>query len=130
MKKNELSLGYRLNNPFNIRFNPNNRWIGQLRPVRGFCHFESIVYGVRAFAILYRTYINKYHVTVKQFISRYAPASENNTEAYVRTVCRLTGFASDYRLTTADLVQFGSAVLQVEQGSARADVVALLQLFL
>ena len=129
MKKNELSLGYRLNNPFNIRYNLFNEWVGQLKPYRGFCHFESIKYGVRAFAILFRTYINKYHVTVVQFVSRYAPSKENDTAAYVRTVCRLTGFAPDDHLTSFDLVRFGSAVLQVEQGSARADVVALLKLY-
>ena len=129
MKKNEVSLGYRLNNPFNIRFNQLNEWIGQAKPVHGFCNFESLIYGVRAFAILYRTYINKYHVSIRQFVYRYAPPSENNTQAYLRSVCRLTGFASDYRLTPSDLVRFGAAILQVEQGSARADVVALLKLY-
>lgn len=126
MKKNNVSLGYRLNNPFNIRYNVFNHWVGQLNPVHGFCNFKSLYYGVRAFAVLYCTYIDKYHVTVRQFISRYSPPKENNTEAYIRTVCRLTHLAADYRLTSADLVLFGAAVLQVEQGSARADVVALL----
>ena len=129
MTKKSSSLGYRLNNPFNIRYNPNNKWVGQLSPVNGFCRFLSLIYGVRAFAFLYRTYINKYHVSVRQFVSRYAPAQENDTAAYVRTVCRLTGFAPDYFLTSADLVRFGSAVLQVEQGFARADIVSLLMLY-
>lgn len=129
MRKNKVSLGYRLNNPFNIRYNRFNKWVGQIGCYHGFCHFESIFYGVRAFVFLYRTYINKYHVTVKQFISRYAPATENNTEAYVRTVCRLTRLAPDYRLTPSDLVLFGTAVLQVEQGFAPVDVVLLLKLY-
>lgn len=129
LKQNELSLGYKLNNPFNIRFNVFNEWVGQLRPFHGFCHFESLKYGVRAFALLYRTYIYKYHVTVRQFVSRYAPPSENNTHTYLRTVCRLTGFVPSHLLTSADLVRFGAAVLQVEQGSARADVIALLKLY-
>lgn len=128
-KKNRVSLGFRINNPFNIRYSRFNHWLGQIGSVDGFARFISLPYGVRAFVILYRTYINKYHVTVRQFISRYAPASENNTQAYIRTVCRLTGFDPDYRLTTRDLSSFGSAVLHVEQGFVRADVVSLLSLY-
>ena len=63
MKKNKVtlvSLGYRLNNPFNIRYNLLNEWVGQTKPICGFCSFISLKYGVRAFAILYRTYINNY----------------------------------------------------------------------
>ena len=129
MKKSDLSLGYRLNNPFNIRYNPNNRWIGQANPVCGFCSFYTLKYGVRAFVLLYRTYINKYRVSVQEFVYRYAPPTENFTAAYLHAVCCLTGFAPDDHLTSADLVRFGSAVLQVEQGSARADVVALLKFY-
>lgn len=129
MKKNKVSLGYRINNPFNIRYNRFNHWQGQFGSVNGFVRFKSLSYGVRAFAILFRTYINKYHVTVKQFVYRYAPATENNTEAYVRTVCRLTRLAPDYRLTLSDLVLFGTAILQVEQGFAPVDVVLLLKLY-
>ena len=116
-----------MKNPFNIRYTSYNKWVGQLNPVNGFCRFASLSYGVRAFAILYRTYINKYHVTVLEFVSRYAPQTENDTEAYVRTVCRLTGFAPGYRLTPTDLVLFGAAVHQVEQGFVRADIVELLK---
>lgn len=129
MKKNELSLGYKLNNPFNIRYNYLNEWVGQLPPIHGFCHFVSLEYGVRAFSLLYHTYINKYHCTVRQFVHRFAPPTENDTNAYLRTIFRLTSFPPGYCLTSHDLVRFGSAVLQVEQGSARADVVALLKLF-
>lgn len=129
MKKNELSLGYRLNNPFNIRYQPNNKWVGQAKPVQGFCCFKSLFYGVRAFALLYRTYINKYRFTVQQFVYRYAPTSENNSQAYLRTVCRLSGFGPYHRLISADLVRFGSAVLQVEQGSVHIDILVLLKRF-
>lgn len=82
-----VSLGIQINNSFNLRYNPINRWIGMTGQYKGFCVFESMDYGIRAGIITLRTYINKYHLTdVESIISRYAPPSENNTSNYISFV--------------------------------------------
>lgn len=71
------------NNPFNIRYNPANDWIGQIQPKNGFCQFNNLYNGYRAFARLMSNYRRLGLCTIRAFIERYAPKSENNTEAYI-----------------------------------------------
>lgn len=80
--------GYRNNNPLNLRRTSDN-WEGlaeeQTDP--DFFQFVSPEYGIRAAAKVMRTYREKYGInTIAQIISRWAPASENDTAAYIRHV--------------------------------------------
>lgn len=82
-----VSLGIQNNNPFNLRYNPLNRWKGMIGQNKGFCVFESMDYGIRAGIITLRTYINKYHLTdVASIIERFAPPAENPTSKYISYV--------------------------------------------
>ena len=46
--------------------------------------------------LLTRTYYHKYRLyTIRGIVSKWAPANENNTEAYIRNVSRLTGIGPD-----------------------------------
>lgn len=82
-------------NPFNIRFSKRNQWKGQVGSYKGFCIFESDKYAIRAFLILCHVYKVKYKVhTINEFIARFAPPSENNTERYVLQV---TSYLRSYR---------------------------------
>lgn len=82
-----ISLGIRLNNPLNIRYSYNNKWLGQTGSYFGFCEFESSDYGLRAAMLLLERYIVVYHLRfVRGIINRFAPSVENNTEAYIRFV--------------------------------------------
>lgn len=75
------------NNPFNIRYG-SSKWLGQTAPVRGFCSFVDISYGIRAaFILIFRSYRKQGVLTIDEIISRFAPESENNTSAYVSFVC-------------------------------------------
>jgi hypothetical protein len=91
------SRGVRNNNPGNIDFNKANQWQGQLGlelgvPKPRFARFDSPENGLRALGKLLQTYQSKHGLkTVKQIISRWAPASENDTGAYVRSVEQRTG---------------------------------------
>ena len=99
--------GIRNNNPLNIRLS-SDKWQGQvnvnvndndnnssLKGEGAFCQFYSMEYGWRAaFVILCRTYYGKYGLkTIRDLVSRWAPAKENNTEAYIRHVSDYTGIS-------------------------------------
>jgi hypothetical protein len=99
MPKN-VSRGIRNNNPGNIRLSK-DKWQGLApsQPDKEFFTFENPVYGIRAIARLLIKYQDDYSLhTVREFISRWAPASENNTEAYVMRVAERTGFDADQPL--------------------------------
>lgn len=113
--------GLRNCNPGNIRHNAANKWLG-MRPMQTdpeFVQFIKMSYGYRALMRLLQNYAKRGVCTVDDIIMRWAPASENNTRAYIRTVCRLTGFAPDYRLRTdnqTDMQLMAAAISQVENG--------------
>ena len=101
------------NNPFNIR--DNNSFLGYWKPDNGFSTFKSLLYGVRAFVKLMKTYYILYDLTsVNSIIKRYAPSSENDTASYARLVssqCESEDVFSDRR----NFVKFAVAVLHMEQ---------------
>lgn len=77
------------NNPLNIRYSKANNWIGQDKEnpnVRGFVKFASVGYGVRAAILLLLRYRNRGCTTIRKIIDRWAPSSENDTDAYVKFV--------------------------------------------
>lgn len=83
MVKSNLPLGIRNNNPLNIRFSPMNNWKGQTGSNKGFCVFENLEFGYRAALVLLCNYQRKGYDTVAKIVSHWAPASENDTEAYI-----------------------------------------------
>lgn len=88
--------GVRNRNPGNIDYNPANQWLGQLKPdpaiEKRFARFDTPENGIRALGKLLLTYQRKHGLkTVKAIISRWAPSTENDTTAYVRSVEVNTG---------------------------------------
>jgi len=99
MPKN-VSRGIRNNNPGNIRLSK-DKWQGLApsQPDKEFFTFQNPVYGIRAIARLLINYQDDYGLrTIRGIISRWAPASENNTEAYIKRVAERTGFDADQPL--------------------------------
>lgn len=85
----KVTRGIRNNNPFNLRANKSNNWLGQTGVDKdGFCIFSSLEYGYRAGLRVLRSYWQKHGLTtVRSVISRFAPASDDNdVDAYV-TYC-------------------------------------------
>ena len=127
---NKLPLGIRNNNPLNIR-RGKSRWLGEALPQRGsgegaFVRFESVEWGLRAAFILLRTYRDKYKaVCIRDIITRWAPPSENDTSAYIRTVCKLTGFGGNERLTENDWPSLVQAMARQECGIVLSEDVIL-----
>jgi len=87
--------GYRNRNPGNIEHNPANKWQGLDTPPSDgrFCRFRTHQHGIRALAMLLTTYQDRHGLrTIRGIISRWAPAGENDTAAYIAAVARRTGF--------------------------------------
>lgn len=94
----QTARGLRNNNPLNIIKTKNTVWLGQTNTgtEQTFCQFSSMAFGLRAALKLLRTYYTKYGcVTLRQIIRRWAPETENKTEAYIQTVCRMVGRLPD-----------------------------------
>ena len=80
--------GFRNNNPGNIRHS--EKWLGlaEKQTDPDFCQFVSVEYGIRAIFKILETYRDKYGLkTVREIITKWAPPSENDTEAYIKGVC-------------------------------------------
>lgn len=92
-----LPRGYRNNNPLNIRYSKSNSWLGKVVPNTdgSFEQFTSMQYGYRAALYLIRRYIAAGNNTVEGIISKWAPATENNTQRYIQRVCSTTGYTAD-----------------------------------
>jgi len=94
------SRGIRNHNPGNIRLSK-DKWQGLApsQPDKEFFTFQNPVYGIRAMARILIKYQDDYGLrTIRGIIGRWAPASENNTEAYIKRVVERTGFDADQEL--------------------------------
>lgn len=116
-----MSLAEKNNNPGNIRYNRSIIWKGQLGNNKGFCVFENSDFGLRAMILLLKRYINVYKLTsVEKIISRYAPASENNTCDYISFVSDdlfSFGFSSSYlEYKSPAFYHLVRAMVRVESG--------------
>ncbi len=108
-------------NPGNIRRSA-VRYKGEVQPSRdpAFKQFETMAWGYRAIFVLLDTYRVRYGLdTVAGMIARWAPPSENRTDAYVRAVCGRTGLRPDEPVDTRDrrtMVPVAAAISRVENG--------------
>lgn len=89
--------GIRNNNPGNIRYNANTPWLGLDNPAsdeKGFCRFKDPEWGLRALMVDLHTAMTKDNLsTVEEIITHYAPPTENDTEAYIKSVLTLCNWA-------------------------------------
>ena len=95
--------GYRNHNPGNIRENKriDYDWEGEARADSDgeFEEFDSPEFGIRAMARILKVYNTRHQLkSVRGMINRWAPPSENDTEAYIRAVCLRMGVKSSTRM--------------------------------
>lgn len=132
-----MSRGLRNNNPGNIRLD-GVHWKGEKEPSTdgAFKQFTSMAWGYRAMFQTLNTYSNKYGLdTIRKMISRWAPPTENDTEAYIKAVSDRSGTPPDSRITTTNrdvMVPIVAAMSRVENGedARMADVEAGWTLFM
>ncbi|MGH8350418.1 MAG: structural protein [Pseudomonas sp.] len=101
----ELPRGIRNFNPGNIRHAKGVRWQGMAvaQSDSEFVQFTAPRWGVRAIARVLITYQDKRLAadgsridSVREIIQRWAPPTENNTDAYVMSVARALGLDADF----------------------------------
>lgn len=116
-----LPRGYRNCNPGNIRISK-TVYKGEVVPSQdtAFKQFSSMAYGFRAMFVLLHYYYHRLGLkTVRQIISRYAPESENNTNAYVKWVSDAIFKGADIPIDIAsrdEMVLIVAAMAKVENG--------------
>ena len=118
----ELPRGLRNRNPGNIRRSA-VRYKGETESDdAAFKAFASTAWGYRAMFVLLHTYRVRHRIaTLRGMIARWAPPSENRTEAYIRAVSADTGIGPDEALETLDpatMVPVAAAISRVENGTA------------
>lgn len=93
---NEKALGFKQNNPGNIRKSETNKFKGEVPSTNGFEAFKSMEYGYRALGIILFNYITKKQLnTLRQIITVFAPPFENNTDNYINLVSKVSGVNPD-----------------------------------
>ena len=93
--------GLRNNNPLNIRHSA-DKWQGAriAQTDKAFVQFTSMAYGYRAAWKILDTYCLAFKregkaYNVRNIIGRWAPPTENDTDAYVRAVVKLSGLGGN-----------------------------------
>lgn len=128
----KLPLGYRSNNPLNIRYSVGNNWLGKIFPPASgkyglYERFEDLAYGYRAALVLLR---NKGYIlgglnTIRKIITKWAPEDDHNyTQSYIANVSRLTGIDPDTVISRNDknaLSKIVYAMSIIENGYKDAD---------
>ena len=96
--------GIRNNNPLNIRHSA-DQWQGacEEQKDKSFVQFKTMAYGYRAAWKTLQSYYNRFCAqsrafTVRNIIGRWAPPKENDTEAYIRSVMRLSSIGGKENL--------------------------------
>ena len=114
-----MTRGERNNNPGNIRKSAID-WKGEvLGDDKAFETFNTPEEGIRALAVLLKNYYQKHGLkTVRKIINRYAPANENDTDAYIDAVCKDMEVMADQILVLSDTVLFNfvTAIIRHENG--------------
>lgn len=119
--------GVRNNNPGNIDFNSRNDWVGQLGLEQGvtkprFARFDSPENGIRALGKLLINYRGKDGMpgvggkgidTVLETVNRWAPANENNTQAYAAAVAKRLGVRPTDPINIKDPATLRGMVLSI-----------------
>ena len=111
--------GLRNNNPGNIRISGNN-WRGKV-PLAdntdgAFEQFYNAQDGIRALARNLYSYYNRGLRTIDQIITTWAPASENNTAAYIAQVVAATGVPANAQFPADKVPALVAAIIKHENG--------------
>jgi hypothetical protein len=111
--------GIRNNNPGNIRYGEFARSAGAIgADSGGFAVFSDMQTGIEATAKLLRSYTARGFNTIRKIVSRWAPANENDTQAYIAAVAKQLGVSADTVLSGDQLQGVAGSIFQHENGSA------------
>lgn len=123
-----LPRGMRNNNPGNLKIS-GSPWQGKISVKQNtdgtFEQFTSYVWGLRAMIKLLRdTYIGKWNLrTLSAIISKYAPNTENDSQAYINFVSQKTGIGPYQQVNTDyhTMKKIVKAMAEMENGRPAVD---------
>ncbi|PHM61210.1 structural protein [Xenorhabdus ishibashii] len=115
-----MTRGIRNNNPGNIRHGDQWQGLCSRQTDKSFCQFIAPEYGIRAMLKILHNYVKLYgDNTIRQFISRWAPPNENDTESYITYVSQTVGVSSHAVIDVNDksiMTALTKAMIQMENG--------------
>lgn len=117
----QMTRGERNNNPGNIRAS-HTWWLGESMESTdpAFEQFNNPDDGIRALALLLKNYQVRGGLnTIRKIIERYAPQTENNTDAYISAVSDEVGVPADQVIYLSDattLAHLVRAIIRHENG--------------
>lgn len=115
--------GLKNNNPLNIKKN-NTKWEGlaEEQTDKSFFVFVAPEWGYRAALRTLQNYKRVHGLrTIREWVMRWAPPVENDTEAYIRCVCQRTGMPETAEPNISNKVvmcNIVSAMSYMENGKA------------
>ena len=121
----KMPRGIRNCNPLNIRRGSNWRGLRAVQTDPAFCQFKSMLWGIRAAFRLMRNNITGFggsrprRDTVEKLVSVWAPATENDTKAYIANVCKWAGCTPATHIDPHDdilIIRIARAMAKVECG--------------
>ena len=114
-----LPRGIRNNNPGNIKLGTAWDGLSDEQNDDVFCQFKEPVWGIRALMRILLVYRFNYKIrTIEDIIGRFAPPSENDTEAYINYVCRVSDRLPDEILDNSieHYLPIVKAIIKMENG--------------
>jgi hypothetical protein len=113
----DLPRGIRNNNPANIRYD-GTTWQGLDDPASdgAFCRFIDVRYGIRAIVKILNSYAARGLVSIRDIVSTWAPATENNVESYIYSVSVSMNYPEDEPIPEYKRADLIAAMIKHENG--------------
>lgn len=114
-----LPRGIRNHNPGNIKLGTAWDGLSDEQNDDVFCQFKEPVLGIRALMRILLVYRFNYKIrTIEDIIGRWAPPSENDTEAYINYVCKVSDRLPDEILDNSieHYLPIVKAIIKMENG--------------
>ena len=92
-------------------------WRGKSGDADGFVQFYNPEAGIRAAVKTMMSYRKKGLTTITGVLNRWAPASENDTAAYIHSIEQMTGISRNKPLTSKDFPELIKAMGRIESGA-------------
>lgn len=120
-----LLLNAAMSGPSVAYHNPGNlvksgsTWVGETERQGRYTAFRSAYYGLRALCIVILRYEQRHHIdTLEEFVYRFAPPSENNTDNYINFLSSELGIGRRQKISlSVVLPSLVKAVIKFEQGT-------------
>lgn len=106
------TLAYKNKNPFNLKY---RKQVGATRGLRGFAKFRTVEDGIEAGYKQIQLDRSR-GMTIEEFITKFAPPNHNDTDEYIRFVCKRVGEKPATDLWDINIDTLALAVMKFECG--------------